>query len=151
MIDDYSHIQIEFHKKRPSYQTAALRQKLRNEIRIPPNKSNYHIKKSVKLKKPIKPFQVFCHMHLRGKRVSLFLIDSKGIRKRIFGLDPWSVTFERGYLLKKPIQISEGSTLEYHWWYDNSSDNISNPNPNKEVLFGLDKIESEMGSNPFTS
>ena len=148
MIDDYSHIKIEFYKKTPSYQMTRLKAQVKDGTLIPPNASNYHIKKTIPVKKALNSVQgIYTHMHLRGKRVSLFLIDPQGNRKRIFGLDPWSVLFEQSYRLKKTIHIPENSTLEYHWWYDNSSDNISNPNPNKEVLFGTHKIEeAEMGA-----
>ena len=146
ITDDYSHIQIKFHKKKPEHEKIHLAQRLKSEIRIPPHESHYHIKKSVKIKNPIKRLNViFPHMHLRGKRVSLYLMDSKGNRKRLFGLDPWSILFERGYTLKTSLHIPKESVLEYHYLYDNSSNNVSNPNPNKEVLFGLDKTESEMG------
>ncbi|MCZ0932382.1 MAG: hypothetical protein OXJ52_04420 [Oligoflexia bacterium] len=147
MIDDYSHIKLDFSNKKPKYQTSILRTDIRNEIHIPPNESHYHIKKVIPVKKTLSSvYLINSHMHFRGKRSSLFLIDLNGNRKRIYGIDPYLVPFEKGYLLKKPFHIPKGSTLEYHWWYDNSLANIFNPNPYKEVLYGLDLVESEMGT-----
>ena len=146
IIDNYSHIKIRFHKKRPKYQHKVFKIRLKNEIQIPPKKADYHIKKRIPVKKTMNYItNIGVHMHGRGKRASLFLIDSKGNRKRIFGLDPFLILFEKSAKLQKPISISAGSTLEYNWWFDNSSNNLSNPDPNKWITFGLDKIESEMG------
>ena len=76
-------------------------------------------------------------MHLRGKASSIFVIDPKGARKRIFGVDPYIKTFERSYMLKHPLIIYKNSIVECVNWFDNSKDNPLNPNPNKEVNFGL--------------
>ena len=146
VMDDYSHVKIKFYKKRPKYQLIILNHFVKSsKIRIPPDESNYHIESSFKVQKSIHSLiSVNSHMHLRGKRTSVFVVDSKGNRKRIFGLDPWSVLFEYSYSFLKPIQIPKGHRLECHWWYDNSVDNIFNPNPNKEVLGGFEFTKSEM-------
>ena len=146
IIDDYSHVKIKFYKKQPKYQLVPLIQFINlTKIRIPPNESNYHIKSSFKSQKSLHFLEsVYSHMHLRGKRTSLFLVDSKGNRKRIFGLDPWSVFIENTYFFLKPISIPKGYRLESHWWYDNSSDNVFNPNPSQKVFGGFDLTHSEM-------
>ena len=145
IVDDYSHVKIKFHKKRPKHQLLLLSHFIPfKKIRIPPKVSNHHIKASFKTQKPYSLVSSYSHMHLRGKRTSFFIIDSKGNRKRIFGLDPWSVLFERSYFFLNPIQIPRNYRLEYHWWYDNSLDNVFNPYPNEEVLGGFDVTKSEM-------
>ncbi|MCZ0931692.1 MAG: redoxin family protein [Oligoflexia bacterium] len=145
IVDDYSHVKIKFYKKPPKHQLLLLSRFIKfTKIHIPPNESNYHIETSFKTQKQRSLVSLYSHMHLRGKRTSFFIVDSKGNRKRIFGLDPWSVLFERSYFFLKPIPIPKNHRLEYHWWYDNSTDNIFNPDPNKEVLGGFDVTESEM-------
>ena len=147
IVDDYSQVQIKFYKKQPKYQSVLLSQYIKfTKIHIPPHESNHHIKVDFKVQEPIDSLiNIYGHMHLRGKRTSFFIIDSKGNRRRFFGLDPWSVLFETSYFFSKPIRIPKNYRLEYHWWYDNSIGNISNPDPNKEVFGGLDSIKSEMG------
>ncbi len=57
-----------------------------SRINIPPFESNYKIETSYKMKKTMLLIDVHPHMHLRGKANSIFIIDPKGVKKRIIGL-----------------------------------------------------------------
>ena len=79
---------------------------------------------------------VYLHMHYRGKASSMFLIDPRGIKKRIFGIDPFTIKFTGIYGFKEPVTVHKGSTLGCVNWFDNSADNKNNPNPADRVLHG---------------
>ncbi|MCZ0932862.1 MAG: redoxin family protein [Oligoflexia bacterium] len=146
IIDDSTHINMKFYKKSPESQYVELVHfKNPEQICILPQESHFYIKKTVKLKNKMDFLQYLSpHMHFRGKRTSAFIVDTKGNRRRIFGLDPWLASFETSYRLKEAISIPKGSVLEYNWWFDNSEDNIFNPDPNQRVLGGLSRTENEM-------
>ena len=100
IIDDYTHIKINFHKKKPKYTYANLILNTK-KINIPPHKSNHKITISHKVNKTIHVYSMKSHMHLRGKSSDIFVIDPQGKRKRIFGIDPFSVRFEKKISIKK--------------------------------------------------
>ena len=135
IIDDYTHIKLSFHKKKPKYKRIADILSL-GKINIPPHESNYKMVSSYKLKETRQLTGLFVHMHLRGKASAIFLINPKGIRKKIFELDPYLQKYQPVYQFKNPITVVKGSTLECINWFDNSADNPVNPDPSKHVSWG---------------
>ena len=146
--DDYTHIQINFHKKKPMYKSVVY-VIYNTQINIPPYEANYQLRTSYRIKEKMSLIKVASHMHLRGKASSISIIDSKGIRKRIFGIDPFLPALENTYLLKEPLTVSKSSILECTYWYDNSEQNPINPAPEKYVTHGSFK-KDEMAMCFFT-
>ena len=135
-IDDFTQVQISFHRKKPKYKGIVY--SINNQgINIPPQVSNYKIRTSYKIQQTMHLIKVHSHMHLRGKASSIFVVDPKGLRKRIFGIDPYISTFENIHELATPLIVLKGSILECINWFDNSKNNPINPNPNKQVRYGL--------------
>ena len=143
ILDDYTQAHINFHKKRPKYDFATLVH-YDKTVNIPPYASNHKMKISFKIPEKKLLIWVDTHMHFRGKASSIFVINPQGIRKRIFGIEPWSVIFERPYTLMEPLVILKGSTIECINWFDNSEKNLLNPNPRKNVVEGSRLFENEM-------
>lgn len=144
MIDDYTRVQINFYKKAPRYEVITyISQSTR--IDIPPYESNYKTSSSYKLKRTMPLVLLGSHMHLRGKAGSISVVSPNGVRKRIFGIDPFTQTFQSLYRLKEPYMIPEGSTVECTNWFDNSVNNPINPAPEKRITFGFG-FEDEMSS-----
>ena len=137
IIDNYTQVHINFLKKKPKYKTVTYTISASdNRINIPPHALNYTIKASYKIKETMILKSVYPHMHLRGKANAVFIITPQGEKRKIFGLDPFIVKFERGYFLKDPIQVSKGSIVECINWFDNSNNNPINPNPDVNVVYG---------------
>ncbi len=136
ITDDYTHIKLSFHKKKPKYKMVNHVLSHRT-INIPPYKGSYKSILSHKLKETRRLIAFGTHMHYRGVASSLFLSDSKGRKKRIFGLDPFTIKFTGIYGFKKPLFVSKDSTLECINWFDNSTKNKQNPNPSEHVIFGV--------------
>ncbi len=144
VIDDYTQVAIGFHKKPPPYEVMTHYFYAKN-INIPANTSNYKVEREDKIKEDRLLVGLNTHMHLRGKASSVFIIDPQGVKKRIFGIDPWTISFEQLYKLKKPLIISKGSTIKCINWFDNSIKNKLNPNPEKNVIEGL-FLKNEMSN-----
>ena len=135
VIDNDSQIHINFYKKPPKYQLLYYGTSP-DGINIPPYQSNYKLEDSYKIQETVPIIIIVPHMHLRGKANSIFVIDPKGGKKRIFGLDPFILTLERSYILKKPLVVHKGSVIKCINWLDNSADNPMNPAPEKSVTQG---------------
>ena len=136
ILDDITEIRFFFHKSPPAYQRLTLL--LRNKrIKISPEEENYKSELIYKVKNNLVLHGVATHMHLRGQASSMFVIDKRGKSTRIFGLYPWNWNFQQSYIFKSPILIPKQSILKCINWFDNSSNNIVNPNPKKTVFYGL--------------
>ena len=144
VVDNYTHIKIAFHKKKPKY-TTTIKALATRDIKIPPYAQNYKITLSYKLKETRYLSNVLVHMHLRGKANAVFVTDPKGNRKKIFALDPFLPKFQLFYEFKNYIKIKKGSTLECVNYFDNSASNPVNPSPEKYVTWGQ-QLKDEMSS-----
>ena len=135
ITDDYTHVKITFHKNKPKYKIITYTLNTQ-KIAIPPYESNYKVKMSYKVKKKRQLISLSPHMHLRGKASSLYIITPQGVRRRIFGVDPYLFNFQAEYELKQPLTVERDSILECVNWFDNSVSNPVNPDPSQFVQFG---------------
>ncbi len=136
ITDDYTHIKLNFHKKKPKYKLV-LHTLDQHSINIPPHESNYESSLFYKVKDTMHLIAVYLHMHYRGKASSMFVINpKKGIKKRIFGLDPFTIKFTGIYGFKEPITVQKDSSLGCINWFDNSANNKQILDPSIRVLHG---------------
>ena len=150
IIDDMTEVRFLFHKTPPKNQLVSL--KLYDTlIKIPSGDSNYKSEMAYRLKESFELIGVTVHMHLRGKASSISIIEpgeKEETGKTVFSLDPWHFNFHRNYWFKKPIKISKGSILKCLNWFDNSSRNPVNPDPDRTVSWGL-QTKDEMSTCAF--
>jgi hypothetical protein len=76
------------------------------------------------------------HMHLRGKDMQLRAIYPTG-ETQIFLDSKWNFEWQLGYDFKEPIPLPKGTRLIAISHFDNSPNNPFNPDPKKEVRWGL--------------
>jgi hypothetical protein len=86
------------------------------------------------------------HMHLRGKAMSLEAILPTGTTMMLSHVDRFDFNWMTNYIYADdaaPI-LPKGTILKVTSWYDNTSANKNNPDPNQWVGFG-DRTVDEMG------
>jgi len=82
------------------------------------------------------------HMHLRGKAARFDLVSGSETRTML-DIPRYDFNWQLLYRYKDPVSVKAGETLRFTAWYDNSSGNPANPDPNKEVRWGP-QTEDEM-------
>jgi hypothetical protein len=80
------------------------------------------------------------HMHLRGKDMELRAIYPTG-ETQIFLNSKWNFEWQLGYDFKEPVPLPKGTRLIAISHFDNSANNAFNPDPKKEVRWGLQNWE----------
>ena len=141
VIDDTTEIRFIFHKKPPKFSWKSLIISDRS-IKIPPQTSSYRNEITYTAREDLFLAALNPHMHLRGVASSLFIIDVLGNSKKIFS-SSYNFNFQNRYFLSSPLKIQKGSVIKCVNWFDNSSENPINPNPNQNVIWGP-KTENEM-------
>ena len=136
MVDDFTNVQVKFHERKPKYKRARL-DLYNTKILIPPYESSYQIQSSFKTEKDLTVVKLFPHMHLRGKAAVMSVVNPRGKRKKVLAVNPWNFNFQPTYTFLNPLKVEKGSTLECRFWYDNSSENPANPDPEKHIKHGL--------------
>jgi peroxiredoxin len=83
------------------------------------------------------------HMHVRGKSYRYELETPDGKRTTLLDVPNYDFNWQTMYMLKHPLQVPTGSRLLCEAVFDNSEDNLNNPNPKQWVRFG-DQTWEEM-------
>jgi len=74
------------------------------------------------------------HMHLRGKAANFELTYPDGRKEMILNVPNYDFNWQLWY--DTSIKVPKGTKMKVLAWYDNSSNNKYNPNPNKVVYYG---------------
>jgi hypothetical protein len=76
------------------------------------------------------------HMHLRGKDFELRVIYPTGESESLLKAK-WDFNWQLGYNFAKPVVLPKGSRVVAISHFDNSANNPFNPDPAKEIRWGL--------------
>jgi len=116
-----------------------------NGLDIPPNSiaeaQGFHV-----LKQPARLENYQPHMHLRGKAMSMEAILPDGTTRMLSYVDHFNFNWMNNYIYTDdaaPV-LPKGTILRITAWYDNTTSNPNNPDPNQWVGYG-DRTIDEMG------
>ncbi len=150
-ITDHVELGIYFYPKgqEPKYrQTLAALQSVAGgsrNIDIPPN-STFVSQNFIPMRQAgrIENFQP--HMHLRGKAMSMEAILPTGQTMMLSHVNNFNFNWHNNYVYADDAAplLPKGTILKITSWYDNTTSNPHNPDPNQWVGFG-DRTVDEMG------
>ncbi len=115
-------------------------------IDIPAGEKRFVIQDSFNLPIDVDVIGGGAHAHYLAKdmRMTAFLPD--GRTKDILRIGKWDFNWQERYYFKDPVRLPKGTRIETEIAYDNSQDNLNNPNsPPHRVTFGQQSTD-EMGS-----
>jgi hypothetical protein len=140
---DQSSLGLVFAKHLPKQRVLTLQ--LANDhdtIPIPPNIDNYRVEVAGTLPNDALLLGFFPHMHLRGKKFEYNLVHPNGKREILLRVN-YDFYWQLSYRLSEPRTLPAGTKLEAVAWYDNSKNNLHNPDPDSPVQWG-DQTYNEM-------
>lgn len=133
--EDSTRIGLVFAKEDPKHEVRVAGIVNRG-FRIPAGADNHPVVGSIKnIPADVQVLAFLPHMHLRGKAARYDLI-SDGESRTMLDIPRYDFNWQLLYRYAEPVAIKAGDTLQFTAWYDNSSDNPANPDPNKEVRWG---------------
>jgi mono/diheme cytochrome c family protein len=146
---DQSSVGLVFSKKPPSQRVITLALEDRR-FTIPPNAPEYRVEARGILRRDVVLLSLFPLLHLRGKRFEYDVIqppsgsqDNLNPRMETLLRVNYDLRWQTSYPLSEPRFLQEGAEMRAVAWYDNSSNNPNNPNPNASVSWG-DQPPSEI-------
>jgi hypothetical protein len=112
---------------------------------IPPN-SVTTTESFVTLKQNARIENFQAHLHLRGKGMSMEAIYADGRREMLSQISNFNFNWHNMYIYADDAAplLPKGTILHFLTWYDNTSANKANPDPNQWVGWG-DRTVDEMG------
>jgi hypothetical protein len=140
---DQTSVGLVFAKARPAQRVLTLQ--LANDhdpVPIPPNAGNYRVEVHGTLPNDALLLSFFPHMHLRGKRFEYNLVHPDKTSQTLLRVN-YDSYWQLSYRLSEPLLVKAGSVLQAVAWYDNSTSNPHNPDPDSPVMWG-DQTYNEM-------
>lgn len=126
-----------------------LTQAVASRFVLPPHEHDFELQAEHRLEKDVVVTGVRARMNFRGKRMKFVVEDPDGRTRELFSVPAYNYGWQPHYSLDEAEPVAAGSTLRVLGAFDNSISNPNNPDPDKEVTFGLESWE-EMFTGYFT-
>ena len=110
---------------------------------IPPHADNHRVEADFHFKRDSLMLAMFPHMHLRGKSFRYTAIYPDGKEEILLNVPNYDFNWQNGYALEEPKLMPAGTRLHCVAHFDNSEENLANPDPTKRVRWG-DQTWEEM-------
>ena len=129
-------IGLHFTEEAPIHQTMTLKLVDQN-IDIPAGDPNYMVEESLRLPVDVEVLSLYPHAHYLGKEIAVFAQPPEGGRQWLLRINDWDCNWQSDYRFKEPLPLPAGTEIVMRYRFDNSEDNILNPNaPPKRIRFG---------------
>ena len=112
-------------------------------FRIPPGEPNHKVEAYHRFDRDMWMLAMFPHMHLRGKAFRYTAIFPDGQREVLLDVPRYDFGWQNSYELVEPKRMPKGTRLYCEAWFDNSEENLANPDPTATVRWG-DQTWEEM-------
>ena len=117
---------------------------LEEKFEIPPRAENYRVATTRRhWPQQARLLAMSPHMHVRGKSFRFEAIWPDERREVLLDIPNYDFNWQNAYLLADPIEIPDDFAIECIAHYDNSENNLVNPDPNAAVRWG-DQTWNEM-------
>jgi len=111
---------------------------------IPPGDPDYSIAAETKFENDTLLANLTPHMHTRGKSFRYEATYPDGNKEVLLDVPTYDFNWQTTYNFKEPKLIPKGTTLVCTAHWDNSENNLSNPDPTKAVTWGEQTWEEMM-------
>lgn len=119
------------------------------QIDIPPGKRDYVVEESYVLPVAVEIVSIYPHAHYLGKKLEGWAELPDGSRQWLVRIPDWDFNWQDQYRFAEPVRLPAGAKVALRYVYDNSADNVRNPNiPPQRVVLG-NRSTDEMGSMSF--
>jgi hypothetical protein len=120
-------------------------------FRIPPGADNHRVETTHRFDRDTIVFSLTPHMHLRGKSFRFEAIYPDKKREIMLDVPRYDFNWQNYYVLAEPKVFPAGSQIQMVAHFDNSAENLANPDPAKVVMFGEQTWEEMMVGTMATS
>ena len=110
---------------------------------IPPGDPHYKVTSQHKFERDMELMWFAPHMHLRGSAFRYEVAYPDGRREILLDVPKYDFNWQIRYVLAEPKLMPAGTTMHCTAYFDNSADNIANPDPTETVRWG-DQTWEEM-------
>jgi hypothetical protein len=114
------------------------------DFNIPAGESDWELRARHTMKSEADIISYFPHMHLRGKAMQFIAHYPDGKQETLIDVPGYDFDWQLFYYLQEPKRLPAGTEIEVIARYDNSANNEANPDPTRDVGFGLNSTDEMM-------
>ena len=111
---------------------------------IPPGVSDHPVKGVFTVQSDCELLSLRPHMHYRGKAMEMSAVYPDGRREALLSVPHYDFEWQFNYGLEKPKHLPKGTQIKAVGHFDNSPNNLRNPDPKAEVRWGGQTWEEMM-------
>jgi tetratricopeptide (TPR) repeat protein len=114
------------------------------ELDIPPGEKDFLVTDEYRAPMDLNILAVYPHAHYLARTIEAYVTQPDGSKKWLIRVPDWDLNWQGVFRYKNPVFLPKNSIVTMRIHYDNSTDNVRNPNsPPKRVTGGTD-AKSEM-------
>ena len=135
-VTDSSRLGIYLHDEPPKHR---LRDAVlaNTKIMIPPHAKSHSETAERTFKNDVLIYNLLPHAHYRGKASEFRAFYPDGTEEVLLAVPNYDFNWQTTYFLEEPKVLPAGTRVVHRTWWDNSVQNPANPDPNREVPWGL--------------
>ena len=113
-------------------------------LNIPPGAKDFAVSDDFKLPTDVDLLAIYPHAHYLGKDLHAFATFPDGTKKHLIHIPNWNLNWQAVYRYAKPVFLPRGTTISMRYVYDNSADNVANPNHPPQRVHAGNRASDEM-------
>ncbi|HTQ60783.1 MAG TPA: tetratricopeptide repeat protein [Candidatus Solibacter sp.] len=113
-------------------------------LNIPAGDKNFLVTDDFTLPVDVSALAIYPHAHYLGKDLLAYATLPDGTRKTLIHISNWDLNWQAVYHYAQPIDLPAGTKISMRFTYDNSADNIRNPNDPPIRVMGGNRAVDEM-------
>jgi len=109
---------------------------LNTRIKIPAGDRNHEESAERVIPKDALVYSLLPHAHFRGKASQFSVVYPDGTEEMLLRVPHYDFNWQTTYELEEPKYLPAGSKIVHTTWWDNSAQNLANPDPTVDVTWG---------------
>ena len=106
-------------------------------LNIPPGEKHFVVTDEFTVPVNVSVLAIYPHAHYLGKDLQAIVKLPDGRSETLIHIPDWNLNWQAVYRYAQPVKLPKGTTISMKFVYDNSEDNVRNPNdPPQRVVAG---------------
>ena len=113
-------------------------------LNIPAGEKHFVVTDEFTLPVNVTVLAIYPHAHYLGKDLQAIARFPGGSSKTLIHISDWNLNWQAVYRYAQPVKLPKGTTISMKFVYDNSEDNVRNPNDPPQPVVAGNRAVDEM-------
>jgi tetratricopeptide (TPR) repeat protein len=114
------------------------------KLDIPPGERDFIVTDEFTLPVDVQVLAIYPHAHYLAKDMQAFATLPDGTKKSLIHIAKWDLNWQAVYRYDSPVELPAGTVISMRYSYDNSAENVRNPNNPPKRVVGGNRSSDEM-------